>query len=66
MGGTIAKAANSESKGDGYKISSQQGAARPQGRWRVTVITANTHAVRDNAKHNRLVRLMLAKGGGRG
>ncbi|WP_301119777.1 hypothetical protein [Mycolicibacterium fortuitum] len=41
---------------DGYRVSSRQGARRPQGRWRTTVITANLRAMRDNAKHNRLVK----------
>lgn len=60
----IADAANAEAGlGDeGYRTSSMQGAERPQGRWRDTVITATEAAMGDNAKHNRLVKKMLDAG----
>ena len=44
-----------------YAVGSQPGAARPRGRHRATVITANYAAMRDNAKNNTLLR---ALGGG--
>jgi hypothetical protein len=57
----IAEAANSAAGlQDGYRASSQQGARRPQGRWRGTVITATAEAVQDNARHNRLLRSLHA------
>lgn len=42
--------------GEGYEMSSQQGARRPQGRWRVAVFTQTNRAKRDNAKHATLLR----------
>lgn len=47
-----------ESKG--YVMSSQQGARRPSGRWRVTVMAAGPWARRDNAKHNTLIHALGA------
>lgn len=41
---------------DGYRISSTQGAKKPFGRWRTTVIAATAEAIKDNAENNRLVR----------
>lgn len=47
--------------GPGYAWSSQQGARRPQGRWRAIVYPDSWMAVRDNAANNTLLRTM---GGG--
>ena len=49
--------------GPGYDWSSQQGARRPQGRWRAIVFAETWMARRDNAMNNTLLRAM---GGGRG
>lgn len=42
----------------GYDMGSQQGAKRPQGRWRVAVVTATRKAMRDNARNNTLLRAL--------
>ena len=49
--------------GDGYEVSSQQGAARPQGRWRTTVVTATRKAMLDNQRHNTLLKALGSSGG---
>lgn len=40
---------------EGYKTSSVQGASKPQGRWRTTVMTADAKAEADNAANNRIL-----------
>lgn len=47
----------------GYAMSSHQGAASPEGRWRVVVYAATIRAKYSNARHNTLVRNF---GAGRG
>lgn len=44
----------------GYDMGSEQGARRPQGRWRVGVFTRTEDAKQDNAEHNTLVRNLSA------
>lgn len=43
-----------------YGVGSQQGAKRPQGRWRSTVFTKNAVAIRSNAKNNSLIKSLDA------
>ncbi|MCF3941323.1 hypothetical protein [Gordonia tangerina] len=57
MAQRICDRANAEGEGT-YAVGSQQGARNPQGRWRTTVVTADYRAIRDNAKHNTLIRVM--------
>lgn len=57
--GAIAEACNRDGKGE-YKTSSVQGRKRPFGRWRTTVITSEGQSIRDNARHNRLLRNLNA------
>lgn len=60
----IASRANSNPEGGEYKTSSLQGAARPQGRWRGTVITGDYKAQKDNGKNNTLIKeFNRARGG---
>lgn len=42
-----------------YKTSSLPGRRKPQGRHRVTVITANAEAMVDNAAHDRLLKALM-------
>lgn len=46
--------------GDGFEMGSRQGAARPQGRWRTSVVTATPKAMRKNQRDNTLVRALEA------
>lgn len=59
--GKVAAAANRMGGVDGYKTSSRQGARRPQGRWRTTVITANAKAMVDNMKKNTLTKALFSE-----
>ena len=43
-----------------YGVGSQQGAKRPQGRWRSTVFTKNAAAMASNAKHNSIIKSLDA------
>lgn len=57
--GGIADRCNDHLESDdrgGYKTSSVEGAARPQGRHRGTVITASQAAIEDNANNNTLLK----------
>jgi len=44
--------------GDGFEMGSRQGAARPQGRWRTSVVTATPKAMRKNQRDNTLLRAL--------
>lgn len=45
---------------DGFKTGSRQGAKKPQGRWRTSVVAASPHAARHNAIHNTLIKALEA------
>lgn len=59
----VADAANAIGKGT-YAVGSRQGAARPQGRWRTSVVTADAKAMAHNAKHQTLLKAMNQALGG--
>lgn len=55
----VVKRANAQLKGKGgkgFRTSSRQGAKRPQGRWRTTVVAVSPYAKRANAKYNILLK----------
>ena len=57
----VAARANAELKGKGgkgFQTSSRQGAKRPQGRWRTTVVAVSPYAKRANARRNVLLRAL--------
>lgn len=65
---TVADAANDtltlngeSDRSPGYKVFSRPGKRVKQGRWRVSVTAVTPHAVRSNAVHNTLLRVL---GGG--
>lgn len=64
-GELVMAAANATIDEDGYHMASEQGAKKPEGRWRVAVFTASDEAKRSNAKHNTLLRLINGIGGSR-
>ncbi|WP_194838239.1 hypothetical protein [Nocardia sp. XZ_19_369] len=46
--------------GEGFEMTSRQGARHPQGRWRVTISPRTIKAARRNAKDNTLVKALNA------
>ena len=55
-----AAAANSMSGMDGYLTGSRQGAKKPQGRWHASIVTSTVETMRDNAKHDTIMKSMDA------
>ena len=53
----LADTANASGSGT-YAVGSRQGARRPQGRWRASVVTADYAAMRDQAKNHTLQRAL--------
>lgn len=58
MAKAVADGCNEGVENKGYKTSSVQGAEKPQGRWRTTVITSDAESQKDNAANNTMVRNM--------
>ena len=52
----IAANANEQLDEPGYFTGSRQGARRPYGRWRASVVTGTGEAIRDDAANNTLLR----------
>ena len=52
----IADRANDQLDEEGYFTGSRQGARRPYGRWRASVVTGTAEAMRDDAANNTLLR----------
>ena len=52
----IADRANDQLDEPGYFTGSRQGARRPYGRWRASVVTGTGEAIRDDAANNTLLR----------
>ncbi|SHU53969.1 hypothetical protein [Mycobacteroides abscessus] len=60
----VAKACNDEARiTDGYRVSVEGDEKLTKADYRATVITATTQAMRNNAKHNTLVRNLPKAGG---
>lgn len=55
-----AVAAAAGESGFHYETGSQQGAKKPQGRWRTSVVTADFDAILDNARHQTLLKALDA------
>lgn len=49
-----------------YDIDSRQGARKPSGRWKVSIATANAHAMREEGRHNTLLKALTKQGRGTG
>jgi len=56
----IADTANESVNEEGYFTGSRQGARRPYGRWRTSVVTGTGEAINDDAKNNTLLRALNA------
>lgn len=56
----IADQANESVDEEGYFTGSRQGARRPYGRWRASVVTGTAEAMRDDAANNTLLRALNA------
>jgi hypothetical protein len=58
--GRRVQAAAESMSGAKYRMFSQQGRAKPQGRWRTSITTGDFRARRNNARYNELVRALDA------